>query len=181
MSVDSQKKELNAFFSYFATFDLSRPVTTVADLSDGAALFEILSIVCVHLLLSPDAVALLARARSDADYFRQPGRPSAQPSDNWVLRFSALKRLYRLMTQYFSEVLHQPTSALEVPDLQAIAKDYNVNATLIMCRLTIAIAVQCENNKEIIERIQRLSESEQHSLMRVIEQVRTHLLVLDRV
>ncbi|RPD65844.1 HOOK-domain-containing protein [Lentinus tigrinus ALCF2SS1-7] len=152
MSVDSQKKELNAFFSYFATFDLARPVTTIADLSDGAALFEILSVV-------------------DADYFRQPGRPSAQPSDNWVLRFSSLKRLYRLMTQYFSEVLHQPTGALEVPDLQAIAKDYNVNATLIMCRLTIAIAVQCENNKEIIERIQKLTESEQHSLMRVIEQV----------
>ncbi|KAI0362749.1 HOOK-domain-containing protein [Trametes cingulata] len=152
MSVDSQKKELNAFLSFFATFDLARPVTSIADLSDGAALFEILSIV-------------------DADYFRQPSRPSAQPSDNWVLRFSSLKKLYRLMTQYFSEVLHQPTGALDVPDLQAIAKDYNVNATLVMCRLTIAIAVQCENNQEIIERIQKLSESEQHSLMRVIEQV----------
>ncbi|KAL1947543.1 hypothetical protein VTO73DRAFT_13267 [Trametes versicolor] len=152
MSVDSQKKELNAFLSFFATFDLSRPVTTIADLSDGAALFEILTLV-------------------DADYFRQPTRPSAQPSDNWVLRFSSLKRLYRLMTQYFSEVLHQPTGALDVPDLQAIAKDYNVNATIIICRLTIAIAVQCENNQVIIERIQKLSESEQHSLMRVIEQV----------
>ncbi|KAI0670658.1 hypothetical protein C8Q78DRAFT_138493 [Trametes maxima] len=154
MSVDSQKKELNAFLSFFATFDLSRPVTTIADLSDGAALFEILSLV-------------------DADYFRQPARPPAQPSDNWVLRFSSLKKLYRLMTQYFSEVLHQPTSSLDVPDLQAVAKDYNVNATLIMCRLTIAIAVQCENNKDIIERIQKLTESEQHSLMRVIEQVMT--------
>ena len=81
------------------------------------------------------------------------------------------------MTQYFSEVLHQPTGALEVPDLQAIAKDHNVNATLTMCRLTIAIAVQCENNKEIIERIQKLTESEQHSLMRVIEQVRVVLLL----
>lgn len=108
---------------------------------------------------------------SDAEYFRQPTRPSAQPSDNWVLRFSSLKRLYRLMTQYFSDVLHQPTSALDVPDLQAIAQDHNVPATLIMCRLTIAIAVQCEKNKEIIEKIQQLSESEQHSLMRVIEQV----------
>lgn len=108
---------------------------------------------------------------SDAEYFRQPARPSAQPSDNWVLRFSSVKKLYRLMTQYFAEVLHQPTSALEVPDLQAVAKDYNVNATLIMCRLTIAIAVQCENNKDIIERIQKLTESEQHALMRVIEQV----------
>ncbi|KAI0822627.1 HOOK-domain-containing protein [Trametes gibbosa] len=154
MSVDSQKKELNAFLSFFATFDLSRPVTTIGDLSDGAALFDILTLV-------------------DADYFRQPAaaRPSAQLSDNWVIRFSSLKRLYRLMTQYFSEVLHQPTSALEVPDLQGIAKDYNVNATLTMCRLTIAIAVQCENNMDIIQRIQKLSESEQHSLMRVIEQV----------
>ncbi|KAL7283162.1 hypothetical protein ACG7TL_002588 [Trametes sanguinea] len=146
------KKELNAFFSFFATFDLSRPVTSITDLSDGAALFEILSIV-------------------DADYFRQPGRPSAQPSDNWVLRFSSLKKLYRLMTQYFSEVLHQPAGALDIPDLQSIAKDYNVNATLVLCRLAIAIAVQCENNQTIIERIQKLTESEQHSLMRVIEQV----------
>ena len=75
------------------------------------------------------------------------------------------------MTQYFSDVLHQPTNTLDVPDLQAISKDHNVTAILIMCRLSIAIAVQCEKNKEIIERIQRLSESEQHSLMRAIEQV----------
>ena len=108
---------------------------------------------------------------SDADYFRQPTRPSAQPSENWVLRFSSLKRLYRLITQYFSDVLHQPTSALDVPDLQMMAKDTNVTATLIMCRLTIAIAVQCEMNKQIIEKIQSLTESEQHSLMRAIEQV----------
>ncbi|KAH9831013.1 HOOK-domain-containing protein [Rhodofomes roseus] len=148
---DAQRKELSAFFSFFASFDLTRPVTTVADLSDGAALFEVLSVV-------------------DGDYFRQPSRPSAQPSDNWVLRFSSLKRLYRLMTQYFSDVLHQPTTALAVPDLQGVAQDYNVPATLSMCRLTIAIAVQCENNMPIIEKIQSLTESEQHSLMRVIEQ-----------
>ncbi|CCM03827.1 uncharacterized protein FIBRA_05976 [Fibroporia radiculosa] len=149
---DAQRKELNAFFSFFATFELTRPVATIADLSDGAALFEVLSLI-------------------DADYFRPPARPSVQPSDNWVIRFSALKRLYRLMTQYFSDVLHQPTSALEVPDLQAIAQDYNISATLIMCRLTIAITVQCEKNADIIKKIQRLSESEQHTLMRVIEQV----------
>lgn len=77
------------------------------------------------------------------------------------------------MTQYFSDVLHQPTNTLDVPDLQGIAKDYNITAILIMCRLSIAISVQCEKNKEIIERIQRLSEGEQHSLMKAIEQVRT--------
>ncbi|KAI0057107.1 HOOK-domain-containing protein [Artomyces pyxidatus] len=152
---DSQNKELDAFFSFFATFPLNRPVTSISDLSDGAGLMEILSSI-------------------DAEYFRQPSRPSAQPSDNWVLRFSALKRVYRLMTQYFSDILHQPTSALEVPDLQAIAKDHNILATLLLCRLTITIAVQCERNKDFIEKIQGLSEVDQHHLMKAIEQVDDH-------
>ncbi|KAJ6618243.1 HOOK protein-domain-containing protein [Mycena sp. CBHHK59/15] len=150
---DLQRKEIDAFFNFFATFDLARPVTTLSDLGDGAALFDVLSLV-------------------DADYFRQSTRPSAQPSDNWVLRFSALKRLYRLMTQYFADVLQKPTSGLDVPDLQAIAKDHAVQATLTMCRLTIAIGVQCEKNKEFIDKIQGLSETDQHFLMKAIEQAR---------
>lgn len=108
----------------------------------------------------------------DQNYFSQSTRPSAQPSDNWVLRFSALKRLYRLMTQYFSDVLNQPTGSLEVPDLQAMAKESDVAATLIMCHLTVAIAVHCEQNAVFIEKIQGLKEQDQHYLMRAIEQVR---------
>ena len=94
-----------------------------------------------------------------------------EPPDNWVLRFSALKRVYRLITQYFSDVLGQFTDTLEVPDLQAVSKEYNVSSTLMMCRLTLAIAVQCDKNKEFIERIQGLSEGDQHCLMKAIEQV----------
>jgi len=107
----------------------------------------------------------------DAEYFRHPTRPPGQLSDNWVLRFNALKRLYRLLIQYFSDVLDQNTSALEVPDLQAMAKDHSVKDTLVMCRLTISIAVQCENNKHIINKIQSLSDTNQHYLMKAIEQV----------
>ncbi|KAJ6513784.1 HOOK protein-domain-containing protein [Mycena vitilis] len=148
----SERKEIDAFFNFFATFELARPVTTIADLGDGAALFEVLSLV-------------------DAEYFPQSTRPSVQPSDNWVLRFSSLKRLYRLMTQYFADILQKPTSGLDVPDLQAIAKDHAVQATLTMCRLTIAIGVQCEKNKQFIDKIQGLSETDQHYLMKAIEQV----------
>lgn len=147
----SDRKELDAFFHFFATFDLSRPVSDPSDLSDGAALSDILAIV-------------------DSSYFKAT-RPSAQPSDNWVLRFSALKKLYRLMTQYFADVLQKPTSSLDVPDLQAIAKDGNVHAILSLCRLTIAIGVHCEKNKEFIEKIQELSQEDQHCLMKAIEQV----------
>ncbi|KAK7043729.1 hypothetical protein VNI00_008341 [Paramarasmius palmivorus] len=148
------RKEIDAFINFFATFELTRPVSSISDLADGAALFQVLSVV-------------------DADYFRES--TSAQSSDNWVIRFGTLKRLYRLMTQYFSDVLQKPTSGLEVPNLQAIAKDFDVNATLSMCRLTIAIGVQCEKNKEFIEKIQGLSETDQHNLMRAIEQVMTRI------
>lgn len=108
---------------------------------------------------------------SDADYFRQSSQQPAL-SENWILRFSALKRLYRLITQYFSDVLQKPTSSLDVPNLSTMAKDHDITATLIMCRLTIAIGVQCERNKEFIEKIQGLSEVDQHTLMKAIEQVR---------
>ncbi|KAL0578256.1 hypothetical protein V5O48_003751 [Marasmius crinis-equi] len=153
---DASLKETEAFVNFFATFQLTNPVSSISDLSDGVALLEVLSLV-------------------DADYFRQSTRPSAQSSDNWVLRFGTLKRLYRLMTQYFSDVLQKPTTGLDVPNLQAIAKDYDSSATLALCRMTIAIGVQCEKNKEFIEKIQGLSETDQHHLMRAIEQVMSRI------
>lgn len=42
---DRESNELDAFIAFFVTFDLARSVTTVSDLSDGAALFDILSLV----------------------------------------------------------------------------------------------------------------------------------------
>lgn len=149
--VQSQKNELEAFIHFFKTFELSRPLATVSDFSDGAVFFDILALV-------------------DDVYFRQP-RPPAQPSENWVLRFSALKRLYRLMTQYFADVLQKPTTSLDVPDLQAIANESDITGVLGLCRLTVVIGVQCERNKEFIVKIQGLSEGDQHVLMKAIEQV----------
>jgi protein HOOK3 len=76
------------------------------------------------------------------------------------------------MSQYFPDVLQKSMTSLEVPNLQAIAKDSNPAAILALCRLTVVIGVQCEKNKEFIDKIQGLSESDQHVLMRAIEQVR---------
>ncbi|KAJ3976503.1 HOOK-domain-containing protein [Lentinula raphanica] len=120
---DSNRKEIDAFLNFFTAFDLTTPVATLADLSDGQALFEVLSLV-------------------DSDYFRPTTRMTAQNADNWVLWFN----------------------------LQAMAKNADETATLVMCRLTIAIGVQCEKNKVFIDKIQGLSQTDQHHLMRVIEQ-----------
>lgn len=38
-------KELDAFTNFFKTFELSRPLATASDLSDGTILFDILSLV----------------------------------------------------------------------------------------------------------------------------------------
>ena len=110
-------------------------------------------------------------ASRDPGYFGST-TSSAQSSDNWILRFSSLKRMYKLMSQYFTDVMNQPVDALEVPDLQAMAKEADMQATLAMCRLTIVIAVQSSSNKDIIGKIQQLDQEFQHCLMRVIEQVR---------
>jgi len=46
-SAMSERKEIEAFFNFFATFNLARPVSTIQDLADGATLFEVLSLVYV--------------------------------------------------------------------------------------------------------------------------------------
>ncbi|KAH7107452.1 HOOK protein-domain-containing protein [Auriculariales sp. MPI-PUGE-AT-0066] len=154
MSTES-RREFDAFKAFFASFELSQPVDTPADLADGVALYDFLAVV-------------------DADYFGKISKPAVHHADNWALRFNSLKRLFRLMNQYYADVLHQPTTAIEVPNLQAIAQDYNIEDTLALCRLAIAIAVQGEKNKSVIERIQTLNGDDQHALMRAIEQVRRH-------
>lgn len=61
------RKELDAFFHFFATFNLSRPVTAPSDLSDGAALSDILAIVCVSIslyLLTTDDLWLVTQGTS---------------------------------------------------------------------------------------------------------------------
>jgi hypothetical protein len=40
-----QLKEIEAFFRFFTTFQLSRPVTSAADLADGTVFFDILALV----------------------------------------------------------------------------------------------------------------------------------------
>lgn len=92
-----------------------------------------------------------------------------------MIRFSQLKRLFRLITQYFADVLHRPTASLEVPNLQAIAQDHNVVETLALCRLTIAIAVQGKKNSEVIAGIQQLPQADQRAIMTAIEKVWVNL------
>lgn len=51
-----QRREIEAFFNFFSTFNLARSVSAVSDLADGAALFQVLSLVyglCLPYFMHP--------------------------------------------------------------------------------------------------------------------------------
>ncbi|PWN36690.1 uncharacterized protein FA14DRAFT_159102 [Meira miltonrushii] len=129
---------------------LSRTVDNPDDLSDGVAFFEILSTI-------------------DSTYFRNPH--GGEVKDNWILKTATLKRLFKLVTQYYIEVLQQSPSALDVPDLDALARDGSKQDLYKLGSLVIGIAVRSDQANEHIAAIQSLPLEDQQQLMYTIEQV----------
>ncbi|KAI9504693.1 hypothetical protein BX070DRAFT_189654, partial [Coemansia spiralis] len=133
---------------------ISKPVANLHDLTDGIALFEI----CAEI---------------DRQWFKSIR--SADIGDNWVLKLNNLKKLYKLVTRYYEEVLGYPASNLTEPNISAIAKDGNVDELLKLCQLILTLAVQCERNQVYIGKIMSLGEEDQRSLMVSIESVLAQL------
>ncbi|RKP05966.1 HOOK-domain-containing protein, partial [Thamnocephalis sphaerospora] len=133
------------------TFEgLSQPVNHALDLTDGVILHEVLFDI-------------------DPKWFKM-SKPT-DSGDNWVLKFNNLKKIYKVLTRYYEEVFGFNAGDLDTPNLNAVAKDNDVDELVKLCQLIIAIAVQCERNQVYIEKIQALSNTAQHSLMVAIEQV----------
>ncbi|KAJ2004203.1 hypothetical protein GGI06_005567, partial [Coemansia sp. S85] len=143
------------FVHWVGTFgSLSKRVSNLGDLTDGIALFEI----CAEI---------------DRQWFKSIR--SADIGDNWVLKMNNLKKLYKLVTRYYEEVLGYPTSNLAEPNLAAIAKNEEADELLKLCHLILTLAVQCERNQVYIGKIMSLGEEDQRSLMVSIESVLTQL------
>jgi hypothetical protein len=109
---------------------------------------------------------------SDSKWFKQI--TSSESGGNWVVRFNNQKKLHKLITRYFEDVVGQDPELLPTVNLTAIAKDADLHELLLMCQLVIAIAVQSDNNKTYIEMIQSLTQKSQHALMVSIEEVMNH-------
>ncbi|KAJ1863174.1 hypothetical protein LPJ73_000591 [Coemansia sp. RSA 2703] len=151
----SQEDIANGFVHWVGTFNaLSKPVAQLSDLTDGIALFEI----CAEI---------------DKKWFKSIR--SADIGDNWVLKMNNLKKLYKLVTQYYEEVLGYPASNLAEPNLSAIAKNEDPEELLKLCHLILTLAVQCERNQVYIGKIMSLAEDDQRSLMVSIESVLAQL------
>ncbi|KAI9491198.1 hypothetical protein BDB00DRAFT_914508, partial [Zychaea mexicana] len=129
---------------------ISHRCTHITDLSDGIILFEVL-------------------ADIDPKWFKLIR--SADVGDNWVLKINNLKKLHKLVSRYFEEVLDRDSENLPSVNLNAIAKDADIKETIKLCQLVICIAVMCNKNQIYIAKIQDLSQTAQHALMLSIEDV----------
>ncbi|CAG8608544.1 1048_t:CDS:10 [Acaulospora morrowiae] len=149
----SQQEIAAAFVDWVNTFDkLSRPVNSILDLTDGNVLIDI---VCTI----------------DPKWFKLTTDNYENREENWVKKFNKLKRLYPLLTRYYEEILELSTKNIEVPNLNSIARDGDLDETMKLCSLVLTLAVRSSNNKIYIEKIQSLSPKSQEGLKVSIERV----------
>ncbi|KAJ8660023.1 hypothetical protein O0I10_004250 [Lichtheimia ornata] len=160
----------DAFVAWINTFDgKSSPIDTLVQLADGVVLSEV--------LIDIDAkwFKQLSNAAREANNRKRNSILSDMNDDSsWVMRLNNQKRIHKLITRYFDEVLGQDPELLPSIDLAAIAKHANPSELLRMCQFIVAIAVQCDNNRVYIDMIQSLSQKSQHALMLSIEEVMNH-------
>ncbi|KAI9227545.1 MAG: hypothetical protein DHS80DRAFT_1657, partial [Piptocephalis tieghemiana] len=150
------------FVDWVNEYDISSPVTSIADLADGAILFEILHTV-------------------DSKRFKL--NRGHEVGENWVMRFNNLKRLHRLLIRHFEE--HSESSASErggeptnldglakdTPNLTIIAKESDPAELVKLCQLVVYIACQGETASDCVAKIQRLTQTSQKAMMFAIERV----------
>lgn len=91
--------------------------------------------------------------------------------DNWVLKHNNLKKLYKVVSRYYEEILGIPFSNFPEVDLNAIAKDADTRAIVQLCKYILTSAVVGPNNSKYIPEIQLMSESDQKHLKAIIEEV----------
>ncbi|KAI9316295.1 hypothetical protein BX666DRAFT_225162 [Dichotomocladium elegans] len=145
------RADAEAYVEWINTFEnISHKCRHISDFSNGIILFEVL-------------------ADIDPKWFKLIR--SADVGENWVLKINNLKKLHKLVTRYYEEVLGRPSDRLPQISLNAISKDSDVTETIKLCQLIICIAVMCNKNEVYIEKIRSLSHEHQHALMISIEEV----------
>lgn len=99
-------------------------------------------------------------------------------SDNWVIKHTTLKKLYKLLVEYYKQTMRQSLehSAFVAPDLTAIAKSAREEDVVKFGVLVMNAALQGPKNATYIQRVQGLSQQAQTFIMTSIEQLMTEVM-----
>jgi hypothetical protein len=92
-------------------------------------------------------------------------------SENWALSASNIKKLLRMLEEYYKSVLEKGISDLEDIDVTAIVKDHDEDMLFSLLEIIGGVAVLCEDKSEFIQHIFSMDESSQLVLKEMIEHV----------
>lgn len=91
--------------------------------------------------------------------------------DNWFLRVSNLRKIYASLNDYYPEVMEKNIPESIQPDLDAIARDFDIVQLGKLLQLILGCAINCENKKKHIEVMTTLSLEVKQSLKFAIDEI----------
>jgi len=152
----------NAMLDFLATFPTlsGAPPTSMAELGDGVAIFEVLSEI-------------------GPDYF-DPTTIARHLGDNWALKSSNLRKLVRNLEWYFHEDLKKDADFDVLnSQLSNIARSGDEEGISHLIELVAAAAVTCDLKGMFVGRIMRMNPESQLQLKGVIERGMKRLSTYD--
>lgn len=152
----------NAMLDFLATFPTlsGAPPTSVQELGDGVAIFEVLSEI-------------------GPDYF-DPTTIARHLGDNWALKSSNLRKLVRNLEWYFHEELKKEADFENLnSQLGSIARSGDENGIAHLIELVAAAAVTCDLKGMFVGRIMRMNPVSQSQMKGVIERGMKRLSAYD--
>jgi len=141
----------SSILNWINTFELKNPVHTIEELYDGVVFNEILNDI------------------NPAWFKLQPNE--GENSENWVVIFNRLKKIYSLVSGYYAEELSQSIIEIESPNFNSISKNKDSKEIIKFAQLILVLAVQSEKNKEYISKITSLNQANQQWIMISIEEI----------
>jgi len=153
MASDNAARQ-HAMVEFLGTFPTlsGNPPENLSDLSDGVALFEVLSEIA-------------------PDHF-DPTTIARHLGDNWALKSSNLRKLVRNLEYYCHEELSKdaPESFREISsNIGKISRTGDAGAIEPLVELVAAVAVTCPQKSELIGRIMQMSGPSQIQMKGIIE------------
>ncbi|ORX53352.1 hypothetical protein BCR36DRAFT_24943 [Piromyces finnis] len=141
----------SSIINWINTFELKNKVNSIEELYDGVIFNEILNDI------------------NPAWFKSQP--VENESSENWVVIFNRLKKIYGIVSGFYAEELGQSIIEIESPNFNLIAKNKDTTEILKFAQLILVLAVQSEKNKEYISKITSLSQANQQWIMISIEEI----------
>jgi protein HOOK3 len=142
----------SSIINWINTFELKNSVKTIEELYDGVVFSEILNDI-------------------NTVWFKTSQSNEGDNNENWVVVFNRLKKIYSLISEFYTEELGQSIVEIETPNFNSIAKNKDSGEILKLAQLILVLAVQSEKNKEYIQKITSLNQSSQQWLMISIEEI----------